>query len=181
MGRCWVQSHCICWWQLPIWVTQWSGVCSQGQWSCAGLPASGAGNGFCLSWHWQEKSRIRDAFLLQEGASCSFGRGVAEICRGKLSILDIKAGECGLCELSWGHASGSSPEPLQSQALHPPLGLAAKSASDPSWMALGTGRRNTGLLLGETSCSPPSFSHRALPTQEPHTWREGFPFFKEYM
>lgn len=56
-----------------------TGMCSQGQWSCAALPVSGVGNGFCLSWHWQEKSHIRDAFLLQEGASCSFGRDVAQI------------------------------------------------------------------------------------------------------
>lgn len=176
VGRCWVQSHCICWWQLPIWVMQWSRMCPRGQWSCAGFE-----DGFCLSWHWQEKSHIRDVIHCREGASCSFGRDVAWMCRGKLSVLAIKAGEFGLCKLSWGHANGSPPEPLWSQVLHPPLSLAAKSASDPSWMALGTGRRNTGLLLGETSFSSPSFSHRVLPTQEFHKWREGSLFFKEYV
>lgn len=138
------------------------------------LAASGVGSDFCLRWCWQERSHVRDMFPV---VSCSFGGDAAWICRGELPVWAVKGVEwCGLCGLSCSNTTRSSPELLWSGALH-----LAKGASDPLRVALGTGRANASLFGAETTCCPPSSSHRAFPTQEPHKWDRVFCVFKEYI
>lgn len=76
------------------------------------LAASGVGSDFCLRWCWQERSHVRDMFPV---VSCSLGGDAAWICRDELSVRAVKGVEwCGLCGLSCGNTTRSSPELLWS-------------------------------------------------------------------